>query len=314
MGHDRMDDLLYHCHSCFLIPPSFILVLEDGWFLLGCHAFGAWRVRKENDRSRKPHLLCLVSSKSNILLQDEGKFDSRAIPLKSWSDYVRAFSRFWSFYLTTAQENELWDKESNHSIGSWVPPAKSKEGYAESHTVSIYGRETHYDPRSYSPALSQVGMYQAPGYQSGRNTPQSTLRPFGDPNLLYQPAPSRPVTNFLDIPIPTTGSPDNFNLSSGDPTDAELEQAVQNVLRGADLNSVTKREIRRQLEDHFGMDLTARKASINSAIDRVLLSQVWKRDFGCFYLFWIIILTSRTSVIWPLVYLSLLGLSSRCRH
>lgn len=173
------------------------------------------------------------------------------------------------------QENELWDKESNHSIGSWVPPAKLKgEGYADSHTASIYGRETHYDPRSYSPAPSQAGMYPPPGYQSGRNTPQSHLRPLGDTNSLYQPAPSRPVTNYLDIPIPTTGSPDNFNMPPGSPTDIDLDRAVQNVLRGADLNSVTKREIRRQLEDQFGMDLTSRKASINAAIDRVLLSQV----------------------------------------
>jgi chitin synthase len=167
------------------------------------------------------------------------------------------------------QENELWDKESNHSIGSWVPPAKIKgDGYAESHTASLYGRETQYDPRSYSPAPSQAGMYPPPGYQSGRNTPQSHLRPM-DANSLYQPAPSRPATNYLDIPIPQTGSPDFL----GSPTDSDLDRAVQNVLRGADLNSVTKREIRRQLEDQFGMDLTARKASINTAIDRVLLSQ-----------------------------------------
>jgi chitin synthase len=35
-------------------------------------------------------------------LQDEGKFDSSVIPLKSWNEY----------------ENELWEKESNHSVGS----------------------------------------------------------------------------------------------------------------------------------------------------------------------------------------------------
>ena len=55
------------------------------------------------------------------------------------------------------------------------------------------------------------------------------------------------------------------------PSDAELGLAVQNLLRGADLNSVTKREVRRQLEEHFGMDLTARKATINASIDRTLL-------------------------------------------
>lgn len=93
-----------------------------------------------------------------------------------------------------------------------------------------------------------------------------------DAGMLYQPAPSRPVTNYLDIAIPTSRSPENADVGAGVPSDAELERAVQDILSAADLNSVTKREIRRQLEELFGMDLTARKAAINAAIDRVLLS------------------------------------------
>lgn len=129
-------------------------------------------------------------------------------------------------------------------------------------------------------------MHPPPGYASGRDTPQSAhhspLRPMTDAGSMYgQPfAPpasrpptnyfdmptSRPVTNYLDMPIPSTQSP------AGEPTDGELEHAVQNVLSNADLNSVTKREIRRKLEDQFGMDLSSRKATINQAIDRILLS------------------------------------------
>jgi chitin synthase len=95
---------------------------------------------------------------------------------------------------------------------------------------------------------------------------------YHDPGMMM-PQPhmaSRPVTNYLDIPI--GGSPDELDLPPGAPTEAELDRAVQEVLRSADLNSITKREIRRRLEGHFGMDLTARKATINAAIDRVLLS------------------------------------------
>jgi chitin synthase len=166
------------------------------------------------------------------------------------------------------QENELWDKESNHSIGSWVPPTRQRnEGYAESRTASLYGRETYYEPqRSFSPAPSQPGV--PPGYFSGRNTPLSPFNPAHQESALLQPTPSRPVTNYLDFPIPT--SPSHEEHGSG-LSDAELGLAVQNLLRGADLNSVTKREVRRQLEEHFGMDLTARKATINTAIDRTLL-------------------------------------------
>lgn len=85
-------------------------------------------------------------------------------------------------------------------------------------------------------------------------------------NEAYQPAPSRPVTNYLDMAIPTTGTPEE------EPTDRDLDQAVQDILRSADLNSVTKREIRRKMEEHFGLDLSSRKAAINQSIDRILLS------------------------------------------
>ena len=170
------------------------------------------------------------------------------------------------------QENELWDKESNHSIGSWNPPQKFQDGgYANSQTASLYGRETYYEPamsRAYSPAPSQAQMmYQPPGYQSGRNTPMSMAMGGG---VVHQPVPSRPVTNYLDVQIPGSRSPENID---GGPTDAELEQAVQVVLRDADLTTVTKREIRRQLEDHFRMDLSSRKHAINFAIDRALVDR-----------------------------------------
>lgn len=101
---------------------------------------------------------------------------------------------------------------------------------------------------------------------SGRNTP------VGGGSHLHQPAPSRPVTNYLDMPIPQSRSLEDGYFGDGQPTDADIDRAVQDILRDADLNSVTKREIRRKLEDIFGVDLSARKAAINATIDRVLLS------------------------------------------
>jgi chitin synthase len=150
-----------------------------------------------------------------------------------------------------------------------VPPTKLKnDGYAESRT-SVYGRETYYEPRSFSPSPSQMGhgaYASPPGYQSGRNTPNGL-----DGSQLYQPF-SRPPTNYLDVAIPTTRSDAGGDIGTPGPSDAEIDRAVQAVLRDADLNSITKREIRRKLEEHFGLDLASRKATINAAIDRGLLS------------------------------------------
>lgn len=169
------------------------------------------------------------------------------------------------------QENELWDKESNHSVGSWVPPAKGKEGY-DSRTASLYGRETYYEAppqlpygRSFSPAPSYTQGRQ----QSAYGFPQAhPADPFGRQSMA-----SRPATGYL--PEMHTGdqfgSGDLVGSPGGIPTDADLERAVQDVLRDADLTVSTKRVIRAKLEEMFGMDLSSRKAAINAAIDRTLL-------------------------------------------
>lgn len=92
-------------------------------------------------------------------------------------------------------------------------------------------------------------------------------------DMLEHPVPSRPVTNYLDIPIPTSGSPDDNEFGLRQPSDTQIDQAVYTMLQGADLNTVTKKNVRQRLEGMFGVDLSGRKAVINSAIDRVILAQ-----------------------------------------
>ena len=129
--------------------------------------------------------------------------------------------------------------------------------------------------RAYSPAPSQMGsmMYQPPAYQSGphsgRNTPGNEL----GHNMTggsYYPQQTR-GSNYLSLDVPGTRTPEDMDIWDG-PSDAELERAVQELLRDADLNTITKREIRKRLEERFNMDLNSRKATINAAIDRALLS------------------------------------------
>ncbi|KAL6309476.1 glycosyltransferase family 2 protein [Sparassis latifolia] len=232
-------------------------ILAIPMFSLFLPLYSFWRM---DDFTWGQTRVVLGESGKKLIVHDEGKFDPRSIPLKSWNDY----------------ENELWDKESNHSVGSWVPPTKMRnDGYAESHTASIYGRETFYEPamsRVYSPAPSQAAMmYPPPGYQSGRNTPMSTGG--YSPGAFHQPTPSRPVSNYVDSAVPMTRSPEELDFNTGGPSDADLERAVEDVLREADLTTTTKREIRARLEQRFNMDLSLRKRAINDAIDRILVNR-----------------------------------------
>ncbi|KIM59637.1 hypothetical protein SCLCIDRAFT_1217586 [Scleroderma citrinum Foug A] len=139
----------------------------------------------------------------------------------------------------------------------------------------------YYEPRSQSPVPLQFGVLP-PGYQSGRNTPLSAghMQPMSDIGLLPQPGLSRPPTTYLDMPIPLT---QEMDLTSGTPNDADLKRTVQDILWMADLNTVTEREICHQLKEHLSMDLTARKAMINAAIDHTLLAD---RDMRALSFFW----------------------------
>lgn len=220
----------------------YILAIPAFSFLLPLYSF--WKM---DDFSWGQTRVVLGEQGKKLVVHDEGKFDPKSIPLKSWEDY----------------ENELWDKESNHSIGSWIPPSKiERVVYAASRGPSLYGAETYYERKIDSPPAMPTPYVRPPSYRSGHNTPVRAMSEIG--SVLHQPVPSRAVSSHLDFDLQAiTGS-------EGAPSDTELERAVQVILRGADLNTITKREIRRRLEEQFGVDLTSRKAVINAAIEREL--------------------------------------------
>jgi chitin synthase len=73
---------------------------------------------------------------------------------------------------------------------------------------------------------------------------------------------SRPSSRFL---------PDN-SPGGGDVTDGQLEVEIRNICLadGTDLETLTKKSVRRDLEKRFGTDLTSRKDFINKTIEKVL--------------------------------------------
>jgi chitin synthase len=58
--------------------------------------------------------------------------------------------------------------------------------------------------------------------------------------------------------------------AEGQPTDDMLLREIQDVLRNADLNRVTKKDVRAELERRFGVNLASRKEYIGSATQAVI--------------------------------------------
>ena len=77
-----------------------------------------------------------------------------------------------------------------------------------------------------------------------------------DGNQVYQPL-SRPPTNYLDVAISATRSDATGEFGAPGPSDVEIDRAVQTILHATDLNSITKRETQRRLEEHFGVNLVS---------------------------------------------------------
>ena len=158
----------------------------------------------------------------------------------------------------------------NHRIGLWEPPAQfCNDSYAESCTALLYDHETYYKPCSQSPVPSQLGVLP-PGYQSGCNMPLLVghMWPMSDKGLLPQSGLSRPTT-YIGMLIPLT---QEMDLTSGTPSNVDLEHTVLGTLWTADLNTVTKCEA---ASSRSTSALTSHTATINAAIDCTLLGQSW---------------------------------------
>ncbi|BHF72695.1 hypothetical protein SprV_0401576400 [Sparganum proliferum] len=55
-----------------------------------------------------------------------------------------------------------------------------------------------------------------------------------------------------------------------EPSDAQLRSAIREILQNADLSKVTSKNVRKNLEDMFNIDLNDKKASIEKMIMKTL--------------------------------------------
>lgn len=177
---------------------------------------------------------------------------------------------------------------------------------ADSQAQSLYGRQTIYDPpsRQMSPSPSGLdaygnergryssyqqphdqeyaqsqyransfyGMDQTQGGGGGGDGYYRDERPpstFHNSNLHHMGGsplvPPSPSINLLP------SLPSSAPLGVRDPpSDEELEASVRRILDRSDLNLVTKKGVRKELEQEYGLELSARKETINGFIEAAL--------------------------------------------
>ena len=171
-----------------------------------------------------------------VVISDEGKFDPESIPRKKWEEYQ---AELWE---TQTSRDDTRSEISGISYGTKAHALVSEYGYPASRPESVTGFGGHpmaplpYDSRNNS-RMSLVAS------EMGGNNRMST---FGGSQYF---------------------NPDDM---VGLPSDDALLAEIREILKTADLMTVTKKGIKQELERRFDVPLDAKRTYINSGMCALL--------------------------------------------
>lgn len=165
-----------------------------------------------------------------MVITDEGKFDPASIPKKKWDEYQ---TELWE---TQTSRDDARSELSGYSYATKANPF-SEYAYGGSRPGSIAGAypatPMHGDPRNQSRMSFAASEMLAGGNRQSQ---------FGGSQYF---------------------SPEDM---VGLPSDDEILAEIREILRTADLMTITKKVVKGELERRFGVPLDAKKAYINSGM------------------------------------------------
>ncbi|KAF4587542.1 class V chitin synthase [Ophiocordyceps camponoti-floridani] len=174
-----------------------------------------------------------------VVISDEGKFDPSSIPRKKWEEY----------------QAELWETQT------------SREDARSEISAFSYGTKAQ-------PLVSEYAFPSRPG---------STTGFAGHPSMTHIPYDSRNVSRMSLVASESPGNrmshfsgTQYFNPDDmvGLPSDDALLAEIRDILRTADLMTVTKKGVKQELERRFDVPLDIKRAYINSATEAILSGQL----------------------------------------
>lgn len=173
-----------------------------------------------------------------VVISDEGKFDPSSIPRKKWEEY----------------QAELWDAQTAHD-----------DAHSE---VSGFSYATKQGLTVHNLPVSEYGYSSRPASTTGypmldKMAGGATLMSFA---MTEQPA--NRMSQFGGSQFLAGSEVEMADL--GLPTDDALLNEIREILRTADLMTVTKKGIKQELERRFGVPLDSRRAYINSGMFSLL--------------------------------------------
>lgn len=179
-----------------------------------------------------------------ILITNEGKFDPREIPMQRWQDY----------------QHEAWQRHESGAADN-----------ADTVTMrsSHLGTEMMYGQEGGSRPASQFGLNQQRPMSAG----PSEMASFYQPPGATRASTMRSSTFGGDVEMSMLNQ-HRHSSSIMVPSDEQLTNEIREILRTADLMTVTKKSIRLQLENKFGVKLTAKREYINHVTEAILTGEL----------------------------------------
>jgi chitin synthase len=213
-----------------MIGWMIIYILAMPVFSLGLPLYAFWHM---DDFSWGNTRLVTGEAGKQILISDEGKFDPDSIPKKKWEEYQ---AELWD---AQTQRDEARSEISGYSYGTKsYYPAGSVYGVAPDQQQLLAG----------SRSVSQLDMHQS----MGGGHPYANSRLSLAPSEMLGGMGARSVADM------------EMSDFTGLPTDDMLLNEIREILRTADLMTVTKKGVKQELERRFNCSLDAKLAYIGS--------------------------------------------------
>ncbi|KAI5466587.1 class V chitin synthase [Mariannaea sp. PMI_226] len=169
-----------------------------------------------------------------IVISDEGKFDPASIPRKKWEEYQ---AELWE---TQTARDDVRSEISGYSYATKAQGPFSEYGGA--YQPSRPGSTAGFAPQAHN--MSRMSLAHSEMLGGNR------MSQFGGSQFF---------------------SPEDM---VGLPSDDALLAEIRDILKTADLMTVTKKGIKQELEKRFGVPLDAKRAYINSATEALLSGQL----------------------------------------
>jgi chitin synthase len=211
-----------------MIGWMIVYILAMPVFSLGLPLYAFWHM---DDFSWGNTRLITGEKGKQIVITDEGKFDPDSIPKKKWEEY----------------QAELWDAQTQRD-----DTQSEVSGYS-------------YGTKSYHPAASSNGDHASNNPASRPMSQLELVTPYQYNASRLSLGPSEMLGGGLGLQSSASIAAEmEMSDLTGIPSDDALLGEIREILRTADLMTVTKKGVKTELERRFGVPLDSKRAYIGS--------------------------------------------------